>query len=166
MIAMALACSPRLIIADEPTTALDVMVQAQILRLIGDLVADQGISLLMISHDLAVLTETCDRIAVMYAGRIVEEGPAREVFAAGQHPYSRALAAAFPRIGDPAARRNPNGLPGDPPDPAALPAGCSFRPRCPLAVDACERAEPTLSVAGAGRAAACVHVGSFAGEPR
>ncbi|MGC9665936.1 ABC transporter ATP-binding protein [Planosporangium sp. 12N6] len=157
MIAMALACSPGLVIADEPTTALDVMVQAQVLRLIGDLVTDRGISLLLISHDLAVLADTCDRLAVMYAGRVVEEGPARRVFADGRHPYSRALAAAFPRVGDPAARRSPRGLPGDPPDPAALPTGCPFHPRCPLATDACTAAEPPLTAVGPGRAAACVH---------
>ncbi|MFE0424298.1 ABC transporter ATP-binding protein, partial [Streptomyces sp. NPDC058953] len=118
MIAMALACDPRLIIADEPTTALDVMIQAQILRLIGRLVADQDIGLLMISHDLAVLADTCDRLAVMYAGRIVEEGPARAVHSAAHHPYGRALASAFPRVGDAASRLAPRGLPGVPPDPS------------------------------------------------
>jgi peptide/nickel transport system ATP-binding protein len=159
LIAMALACSPRLIVADEPTTALDVMVQAQVLRLIGGLVAERGIALLMISHDLAVLAQTCDRLAVMYAGRIVECGPAREVFDGGRHPYSRALSAAFPRVGDPAARRHPHGLPGDPPDPTDLPAGCGFRPRCPVAVDACLVGEPALRAAGPDRLAACVHVG-------
>ena len=109
------------------------MIQAQILRLIERLVADQGIGLLMISHDLAVLADTCDRLAVMYAGRIVEEGPARDVYDAAAHPYGRALSAAFPRIGDPASRRAPRGLPGDPPDPSALPPGCAFHPRCPVA---------------------------------
>jgi peptide/nickel transport system ATP-binding protein len=160
MIAMALACSPSLIVADEPTTALDVMVQAQILRLIGDLVAAQDISLLMISHDLAVLAQTCDRLAVMYAGRIVEDGPAHQVFTDGRHPYTRALAAAFPRIGDPSSRRAPHGLPGDPPDPTALPTGCAFRPRCPLAIETCAHVDPALSAAGPDRAAACVHVQS------
>ncbi|WP_197363465.1 ABC transporter ATP-binding protein, partial [Streptomyces clavuligerus] len=105
MIAMALACDPRLIVADEPTTALDVMIQAQILGLIGRLVAEQDIALLMISHDLAVLADVCDRLAVMYAGQVVEEGPARTVYSAALHPYGQALAAAFPRIGDPASRR-------------------------------------------------------------
>ncbi|MET9624260.1 ABC transporter ATP-binding protein [Streptomyces sp. NPDC006464] len=160
MIAMALACDPRLIVADEPTTALDVMIQAQILRLIERLVADEDISLLMISHDLAVLAETCDRLAVMYAGRVVEEGPAREVYEAAQHPYGRALSSAFPRIGDPASRRAPRGLPGDPPDPADLPAGCAFHPRCPVAVEECGERDQDLRVAGAERRAACVHVGS------
>ncbi|MFJ5833072.1 ABC transporter ATP-binding protein [Streptomyces sp. NPDC093089] len=162
MIAMALACDPRLIVADEPTTALDVMIQAQILRLIEGLVAEQSISLLMISHDLAVLADTCDRLAVMYAGRVVEEGPARAVYEAAEHPYGRALSSAFPRIGDPASRRAPRGLPGDPPDPADLPGGCAFRPRCPVALDACAAEDQELREAGAGRRAACVHVGSTA----
>ncbi|MEU6988625.1 ABC transporter ATP-binding protein [Streptomyces sp. NPDC046324] len=160
MIAMALACDPRLIVADEPTTALDVMIQAQILRLIERLVADDGISLLMISHDLAVLADTCDRLAVMYAGRVVEEGPAREVYDAAEHPYGRALSSAFPRVGDPASRRAPRGLPGDPPDPADLPGGCAFHPRCPAAVEVCGEQDQELREAGAGRRAACVHVGS------
>ncbi|MFE3497300.1 ABC transporter ATP-binding protein [Streptomyces sp. NPDC059175] len=158
MIAMALACDPQLIVADEPTTALDVMIQAQILRLITELVTDQDIGLLMISHDLAVLAETCDRLAVMYAGRVVEEGPAQEVYDAAVHPYGRALSAAFPRIGDPSSRRSPRGLPGDPPDPLALPDGCAFRPRCPVALDACGPDEPLLREASAGRWAACVRV--------
>ncbi|MFE4910546.1 ABC transporter ATP-binding protein [Streptomyces sp. NPDC056652] len=160
MIAMALACDPRLIVADEPTTALDVMIQAQILRLIEQLVADQGISLLMISHDLAVLSDTCDRLAVMYAGRIVEEGPARTVYDAAEHPYGRALSAAFPRIGDLASRRAPRGLPGDPPDPSALPSGCTFHPRCPVALDSCATDDQELRDAGQNRRAACVRVGS------
>ncbi|MFE6103305.1 ABC transporter ATP-binding protein [Streptomyces laurentii] len=162
MIAMALACDPRLIVADEPTTALDVMIQAQILRLIEHLVAEQDIGLLMISHDLAVLADTCDRLAVMYAGRVVEEGPAKAVYESAAHPYGRALSSAFPRIGDPASRRAPRGLPGDPPDPAALPGGCTFHPRCPVAVERCAEEDQELRDAGAGRRAACVHVGSTA----
>lgn len=162
MIAMALACDPRLIVADEPTTALDVMIQAQILRLIERLVAEQDIGLLMISHDLAVLADTCDRLAVMYAGRVVEEGPAKAVYEAAAHPYGRALSSAFPRIGDPASRLAPRGLPGDPPDPAALPGGCAFHPRCPVAVERCAEEDQELRDAGAGRRAACVHVGSTA----
>ncbi|MGW1230149.1 ABC transporter ATP-binding protein [Streptomyces sp. NPDC001478] len=159
MIAMALACGPELIIADEPTTALDVMIQAQILRLIEQLVAEQDLGLIMISHDLAVLSDTCDRLAVMYAGRVVEQGPASEVYARAVHPYSRALSGAFPRIGDPASRFAPQGLPGDPPDPAALPAGCTFHPRCPSAVEACATQDQVLRVAGPGREAACLLVG-------
>jgi peptide/nickel transport system ATP-binding protein len=165
MIAMALACDPLLIVADEPTTALDVMIQAQILRLIEQLVADQGISLLMISHDLGVLSDTCDRLAVMYAGRIVEEGPAKAVYDTAAHPYGRALSAAFPRIGDMASRRAPRGLPGDPPDPSDLPSGCTFHPRCPVALDTCAVDDQLLRDAGPGRSAACVHVGAVP-EPR
>jgi peptide/nickel transport system ATP-binding protein len=159
MIAMALACDPRLIIADEPTTALDVMIQAQILRLIERLVAEQGLGLIMISHDLAVLADTCDRLAVMYAGRVVEEGPAREVYENALHPYGRALSAAFPRIGAPSSRFAPRGLPGDPPDPADVPTGCTFHPRCPVALDQCGRQDQTLRDAGGGRRVACLHVG-------
>ncbi|MFI5805535.1 ABC transporter ATP-binding protein [Streptomyces sp. NPDC051561] len=164
MIAMALACDPHLIVADEPTTALDVMIQAQILRLIEQLVADQNISLLMISHDLAVLADTCDRLAVMYAGRVVEEGPAQEVYLRAQHPYGRALSAAFPRIGDPASRRAPGGLPGDPPDPARLPDGCTFHPRCPVALASCGTQDQLLRQVGAGHRAACVHVGAVSAQ--
>ncbi len=158
MIAMALACEPSLIIADEPTTALDVMIQAQVLNLIGDLVRDHGIGLLMISHDLSVLADTCERLAVMYAGKIVEEGPAHQVFTEARHPYAEALAWAFPIIGDPRTRLSPRGLPGDPPDPAKIPSGCSFHPRCAVAQDQCSTREMTLWPAGDHRRAACVRV--------
>ncbi|MFE9434989.1 ABC transporter ATP-binding protein [Streptomyces sp. NPDC006640] len=160
MIAMALACDPQLVIADEPTTALDVMIQAQILRLIEQLVSEQEVGLVMISHDLAVLADTCDRLAVMYAGRVVEEGPARQVYENARHPYGKALSAAFPRIGDAGSRFAPRGLPGDPPDPSDLPSGCTFHPRCPVAVDACVTDDQVLRDAGAGRRAACVHAGT------
>ncbi|MGW0780227.1 ABC transporter ATP-binding protein [Streptomyces sp. NPDC002913] len=159
MIAMALACDPRLIIADEPTTALDVMIQAQILRLIEKLVADQDLGLIMISHDLAVLSDTCDRLSVMYAGRVVEEGPAKQVYENARHPYGSALSAAFPRIGDLSSRHAPRGLPGDPPDPSALPSGCTFHPRCSAALDSCATEDQELRAAGPGRRAACVLVG-------
>lgn len=157
MIAMALACGPDLIIADEATTALDVMVQAQVLDLITGLVAERDVGLIMISHDLSVLSATCDRIAVMYAGRVVELGPARELFADARHPYSDALGAAFPVIGDASSRKRPGGLAGDPPDPADLPSGCSFRPRCAVAVEDCSAAEPELLElpGAAGRDSAC-----------
>ncbi|MGW3166293.1 ABC transporter ATP-binding protein [Streptomyces sp. NPDC001142] len=159
MIAMALACDPDLVVADEPTTALDVMIQAQILRLIERLVSEQDLGLIMISHDLAVLSDTCDRLAVMYAGRVVEEGPATEVHRDAHHPYGRALSGAFPRIGDPASRFAPRGLPGDPPDPSALPDGCAFHPRCPVALDSCATRDPEPRESGPGRRAACVLVG-------
>src|SRR3978361_521182 len=99
-----MACRPRLIVADEPTTALDVMVQAQILALLSELVRDLGVGLVIISHDLSVLADVCDRVVVMYAGRVVESGTSREVFTDPLHPYARALSDAFPRVGDPAAR--------------------------------------------------------------
>jgi peptide/nickel transport system ATP-binding protein len=162
MIAMALACRPALVVADEPTTALDVMVQAQVLDVLSGLVQELGVGMMMISHDLSVLADVSDRIAVMYAGRVVEQGPADQVFSAPQHPYSRALSASFPRIGDPGARYAPTGLQGDPPDPRELPVGCSFAPRCPLAVDRCRTAEPPLVETLPGRAAACIRVGESA----
>ncbi len=156
MIAMALACSPRLIVADEPTTALDVMVQAQVLGVLQGLVSDLDVGLLMISHDLSVLADLCDRIAVMYAGRVVEHGPAGKVFTDALHPYAAALSASFPHIGDPKARYAPAGLPGDPPDPADLPSGCSFHPRCPRRFDDCDRIDPELRSDGGERSAACL----------
>jgi peptide/nickel transport system ATP-binding protein len=158
MIAMALACSPKLIIADEPTTALDVMIQAQVLNLIGGLVRERGIGMIMISHDLSVLSATCQRLAVMYAGKIVEEGPAHDVFTDARHPYAEALAWAFPIIGDIRTRMSPRGLPGDPPDPAAVPSGCSFHPRCAVVRPECSTKEMELWYAGEGRLAACVRV--------
>ena len=124
------------------------------------MVGEQDLGLIMISHDLAVLADTCDRLAVMYAGRVVEEGPARQVYEDARHPYSRALSAAFPRIGDPASRFAPRGLPGDPPDPSALPSGCAFHPRCPVALDPCATEDQALREAGPRRRAACVHVGA------
>ena len=144
MIAMAMGCGPKLLIADEPTTALDVMVQAQILELLQSLVTELDLGVVFISHDLSVLSSSCDRIAVMYAGRIVEEGPADSVFESSLHPYARALAGAFPRIGDRQFRYAPAGLPGDPPFPSQIPPGCSFHPRCPLAIDRCSHEEPRL----------------------
>lgn len=156
MIAMALACDPSLVIADEPTTALDVMVQAQVLALLKALQKELRIAMLFITHDLSVLAELCDRIAVMYAGRIVEEGPARAVFDDPRHPYVLALSGAFARIGDPGYRKAPGGLGGDPPDPMKLPAGCPFHPRCPSRFDACDRREPPLVPVGGGRRAACL----------
>jgi peptide/nickel transport system ATP-binding protein len=158
LIGLAVACEPRLLIADEPTTALDVMVQAQVLTLLEDLQREFGLAIIFITHDLSTLADICRRIAVMYAGRIVEEGPNDKVFADAVHPYSRALAAAFPVIGDPAFRMRPSGLPGDPPDPRHLPSGCPFHPRCPVAIDVCPHTPVELWPAGAMREAACVHV--------
>ncbi len=158
LIAMALACDPHLLIADEPTTALDLMVQAQVLALLDDLKQERDLTLLFITHDLSVLTYACSRLAVMYAGKIVEEGPSWEVFENAAHPYTRALAAAFPTIGDTSSRMAPSGLGGDPPTPGSLPEGCPFHPRCPLAIDRCRAAEPGLRDVGKGRSAACILV--------
>jgi peptide/nickel transport system ATP-binding protein len=156
MIAMALACSPSIILADEPTTALDVMVQAQVLRLMKELQSQLGLSMIFITHDLSVLVEVSDRLAIMYAGKIIEEGPAKDVFHDPKHPYTAALAAAFPEIGDDRFRRSPSGLGGDPPDPQQIPSGCAFHPRCPVAFDECPEHEPELVDAGQGRRAACL----------
>ncbi len=167
MIAMALACDPRLLIADEPTTALDVMVQAQVLRLLERIQAERGLATVFITHDLSVLGSVADRLVVMYAGRIVEEGPADALLRDPKHPYTRALAAAFPTIGDAASRFAPSGLPGDPPDPSAVPAGCPFHPRCPVAFEACATTDVALRPVGEGEAtdrqAACLLVPSPAG---
>jgi peptide/nickel transport system ATP-binding protein len=158
MIAMALACNPKFIIADEPTTALDVMVQAQVLRLLKELQRDLGLAMIFITHDLSVLVEVCDTLAIMYAGRIVEDGPANDVFRASAHPYTRALAAAFPEIGDTSFRMKPSGLPGDPPFPSDRPDGCAFHPRCPDVFDKCSQIDPHLYDVSPGRRAACLLV--------
>jgi peptide/nickel transport system ATP-binding protein len=158
MSAMALACDPKIVIADEPTTALDVMVQAQILSLVKGLQADLGLSMIFITHDLSVLVDVADRIAVMYAGKVVEEGPSDKIFSDPRHPYTRALGGAFPEIGDLTYRRAPSGLPGDPPDPTEPPSGCSFHPRCPSVMAECSSTHPLLSPAGEGREAACLLV--------
>ena len=157
LIGLALACDPRMLIADEPTTALDVMVQAQVLRLLEELQERLGLAIIFITHDLSTLADVCSRIAVMYAGRIVEEGPSAEVLQAPEHPYTRALKAAFPVIGDSAFRMKPSGLSGDPPDPRLLPSGCPFHPRCESALDGCSSTAVELWPAGPGRSAACVH---------
>ena len=163
MIAMALACRPKLIIADEPTTALDVIVQAQVLKLLTELVQEQSIGLIMISHDLSVLAETCARLSIMYAGRMVENGPSAAVVEDPHHPYTSALAGAFPHIGDPASRLAPAGLPGDPPDPRDDVVGCPFAPRCPEVYDACTTRSVELWPAGPDRESACLRV--LPGEP-
>jgi peptide/nickel transport system ATP-binding protein len=152
MIALALACRPSLVIADEPTTALDVVMQAQILQLLEGLREQLGLALILISHDLAVLAETCDRIAVMYAGRIVETGPVGAVFEAPQHPYTKRLLDSLPVIGG--ARELAVPIPGGPPDPGDLPAGCRFRPRCPYAAERCLE-DPALREVAPAQAAAC-----------
>ena len=155
MIAMALVCRPPLVIADEPTTALDVMVQAQILELLSELRAELGLSLMLITHDLSVLAQICDRVGIMYAGRIVESGYAQELLANPLHPYTKALIAAFPRVGEWASRAVPPGLPGDPPHPADRPPGCSFHPRCPARFEPCDHIDPALLDYPSDQKAAC-----------
>jgi len=140
MIAMALACDPAIVIGDEPTTALDVMVQAQILELLERLREQLGLSLILITHDLSVIAETCDRVMVMYAGRVAEEGPVRTVFSAPRHPYTQMLLAAIPNLES--DRRLLGTIPGSPPDLRTPPPGCRFHPRCPMAMDVCREIVP------------------------
>ncbi len=141
MIAMGFSCEPRLVIADEPTTALDVTVQEQVLDLMLDLRRESGTSVILITHDLGVVAQTCDRVAVMYAGRIVEEGTVAEIFHDPRHPYTRALLAAVPRLDTPRSERMA-AIPGQPPELFALPSGCPFHPRCPLAIEICKGEMP------------------------
>jgi oligopeptide transport system ATP-binding protein len=148
MIAMALACQPRLIIADEPTTALDVTVQAQILDLLKELTRETGSSLLLITHDLGIVARYADRVAVMYAGRIVEAAPAMQLYKRPRHPYTVGLMASIPRL-DSDAGRPLVPIDGQPPDLAQLPPGCAFSPRCRIATDPCRASRPPLvSVSG------------------
>jgi peptide/nickel transport system ATP-binding protein len=140
MIAMALACDPAVVIGDEPTTALDVMVQAQILELLESLRHKLGLSLILITHDLSVIAETCDRVMIMYAGRVAEEGPVQEVFRRPRHPYTQKLLSAFPNIH--ADRRSLEVIPGSPPDLRNPPPGCRFAPRCAFAMAVCTEVVP------------------------
>ncbi|SFB74134.1 ABC transporter ATP-binding protein [Tropicimonas isoalkanivorans] len=153
VIAMAMSCNPALLLADEPTTALDVTVQAQILDLIGKLREDFGSSVILVTHDLGVVAETADKVNVMYAGRIVEEGPKEAVFLQPRHPYSWGLFGSIPPFDGPRPARL-SAIPGAPPKLSALPKGCSFRPRCPHAHDACLQ-EPPLA-GPVGHRSACV----------
>ncbi len=152
MIAMALACAPRLIIADEPTTALDVTVQAQILDLLKEVTRETGSSLILITHDLGVVARYADRVAVMYGGRIVEVAPARELYARPKHPYTLGLMASVPRL-DGGRRLVP--IEGQPPDLASLPAGCSFAPRCRSMIEPCRHTRPELTFVTDRHAKAC-----------
>jgi oligopeptide/dipeptide ABC transporter ATP-binding protein len=152
MLAIALACRPPLVIADEPTTALDVTVQAQILELLRDLKREFGVSLLLITHDLGVIAETADRVAIMYAGRIVEQGPVRDIFRAPAHPYTRGLLASIP--GGSAGSRL-KAIDGTVPNLAALPPGCSFAPRCGDRLPRCAESFPPESTVGANHLVRC-----------
>jgi oligopeptide/dipeptide ABC transporter ATP-binding protein len=149
---MALSCEPALLVADEPTTALDVTVQAQILELLATLRARHGMAVLLITHDLAVVAEVCDRVAVMYAGRLVETGTVDEIFGSPAHPYTRALLDAIP---DPEGGTRLRAIPGAVPDPTGWPTGCRFRPRCPLAFDRCVEEPGLIPLSGKDRAARC-----------
>ena len=141
MIAMALLCQPKILIADEPTTALDVIVQKNVLDMIREIQQAMGSSVLLVTHDLGVHAHLADRLGIMYAGRLVEEGPTREVFAAPRHPYTAHLVASLPRIGDTTPRK---ALEGSPPNLAAPPSGCRFHPRCPLAMERCRSEVPAM----------------------
>ncbi len=153
MIAMALACNPELLIADEPTTALDVSIQAQILKLLKQLQREFGMSILLITHDLGVIAETADDVAVMYAGRIAEYAPVGELFSRPKHPYTVGLFRSIPKLGE--VRERLDVIPGMVPDPLELPVGCKFHPRCPMARQECRSLEPELREVAPGHASAC-----------
>ena len=148
MIAMALACKPRLLLADEPTTALDVTIQGQILALLGDLSRERGMGLLLITHDLGVVAEMADEVGVMYAGRIVERAPVRALFAEPRHPYTWGLIRSAPTLDTPPSAKL-DAIPGTVPSPGDIPQGCPFRPRCPEAHERCFKTPPVIESAGA-----------------
>jgi peptide/nickel transport system ATP-binding protein len=153
MIAIALACSPKILIADEPTTALDVTVQAQVLRLLLDLRDKLGLAILLVTHNLGVVAQTCESLAVMYAGRVMERGATREILRAPAHPYTDALLKCQPGSAQPAALLP--AIPGQPPSASAFPDGCRFHPRCPRAEAQCQERRPELRPLDSERMAAC-----------
>ncbi|MDI7258860.1 MAG: ABC transporter ATP-binding protein [Thermodesulfobacteriota bacterium] len=142
MIAMALSCQPKLLIADEPTTALDVTIQAQVLRLLKEIQRKMGMAVMLITHDLGVVAEIADRVAVMYAGRIVESGPIEAIFGQMRHPYTRGLLESIPQLKE--KRKRLNAIPGQVPNSMDLPIGCKFHPRCHLMIEECKQEEPPL----------------------
>jgi oligopeptide/dipeptide ABC transporter ATP-binding protein len=162
-LARILLLEPRVVILDEPTSGLDLSVQATVLSLIADLKARLGLTYLLISHDLSVVERMCDSVAIMYLGRIVEAGPARAIFQAPRHPYTRALLAAAPRL-DPGRQLGGGILEGDPPSPRQLPSGCAFRTRCPHAAPACAEVVPPLEPAASGHDVACLRWREIAGD--
>jgi len=157
MIAMALSCNPRLVIADEPTTALDVIVQKQVLDLMKELQKKLKLSIMLISHDLSVIAQMCDSVAIMYAGKIVEYADAISLFKEPQHPYSKGLINSFPNILNPG--KKPESIPGQPPSLINPPPGCRFHPRCPFATDKCRKVEPHLVNIGNKHFVACHLIG-------
>lgn len=154
MIAMAMVCNPSLLIADEPTTALDVTIQAQILDLMRDLQSKEGTSIMMITHDLGVVAEMCDRVVIMYAGQVVEEADVKTLFREPRHPYTRGLLASLPQLAGDADRLK--SIPGQVPNPLEMPSGCRFAPRCPIRVERCEQAEPELKEIAPGHLCRCL----------
>ena len=158
VIALALAAEPVLVIADEPTTALDVSIQAQIIALLKRLAAERGVAVMLITHDMGVIAETAHRVAVMYAGRIVEIGPVRDVIHAPQHPYTAGLMGSIPKIGF-AGKGSLVQIEGSMPRLNAIPPGCAFNPRCPKRFERCFNERPALMRAGAGEAACWIHDG-------
>ncbi len=153
MIAMALVCKPKILIADEPTTALDVTIQAQILDLMENLKQKTGTSILFITHDLGVVAEVCDDVVVMYSGRVVEKGDVRSIFANPSHPYTRGLLASIPKLGECAEELE--SIPGNVPNPKYMPQGCKFAPRCSCAFDKCREEEPGFYDVGEGHMSRC-----------
>jgi oligopeptide/dipeptide ABC transporter ATP-binding protein len=141
--AIAISCEPRLLIADEPTTSLDVTIQAQYLKLLRDIQREHGLALIFITHNLGIVARMCDSVAVMYAGRVIESGPVRQIFNAPAHPYTQALIESIPRLGGGPERLT--AIDGQPPDLAVLPKGCSFQARCPRVVDRCREDEPPVT---------------------
>jgi oligopeptide/dipeptide ABC transporter ATP-binding protein len=164
VIASALALGPSVLVADEPVSMLDVSIRAEILNLLGSLARDEGIAILMITHDLSTVAAYANRIAVMYLGRIVEQGPTRDVLRAPRHPYTQALLSVVP-VPDPSLRRRPVILRGETPDPSRIPSGCRFHPRCPVAFDRCPIVDPPLFEAGPMHSAACLLVEGAPVEP-
>ncbi|SEM42809.1 peptide/nickel transport system ATP-binding protein [Bosea lupini] len=163
MIALALAGEPEVLIADEPTTALDATIQAQILDLIRDIRRDSGMGLVLISHDIGVVADLCDRVAVMYAGRVVETAATQDLLGRPRHPYTRGLLAAMPTLGGPRQRLTP--IAGTVPAPDRMPPGCAFAPRCSLAIDACRTQTPALVLAAQDQRAACLRLSETAIAP-
>jgi peptide/nickel transport system ATP-binding protein len=163
VIAIALACKPKLLIADEPTTALDVTIQDQVLEMMNELKEKLGTSMILITHDLGVVAQTCDRVAIMYAGEIIESGGAEEIFGGQRrHPYTSGLFGSIPNIEVAARRLNP--IDGLMPDPTSIPAGCGFFERCPQKTERCRKKPPMFTAPGSAHATRCWHYGGARGD--